>query len=257
MLSSVTSSAPLLPPRILIHGHGKVGKTTFGADAPSPLLMQLEEGAGVLNVPSVPHELLSSYGDAMNVLYELGTEQHEYKTLVIDTIDHLEPLVWNEVCVQGGKGHIEDFGWGKGYVTADVYWIAWFKALDLLRRQGMTVIILCHDEDKIIDDPLVGAYTRTQPKLHKRANALMYEWADVIGYLAIERMARDAGEEGGRTTRTSRATGQRILYLEDTGGAVAGNRFGLPTSVMVPFESPYQSLRSELHKALGVAKKGE
>ena len=140
---------------------------------------------------------------------------------------------------------------------ADPLWIAWFKSLDVLRARGMTVIVLCHNEEKSIEDPRIGTYTRTTPKLHKRANALLYEWADVVGYLDIERVAIDKGSEDGlaKKTRTAMTTGARVLYLEDMGGFVAKNRYDLPSSIPIPKEHPYQALRSEMVKALGINKK--
>jgi hypothetical protein len=118
----------------------------------------------------------------------------------------------------------------------------------------MTIIVIAHTEDKVVDDTMIGSYTRSVPKLHKRATALFCEWADILGFLTVERTSRDVGKDGGRETRTSRTTGQRILYLEDTGGFVAKNRYDLPPSLLIPKENSYSVLRAELLKALGLDK---
>ena len=48
-LSQVTTAPPMLPPRVVIHAKGGVGKTTFGSSAPHPILMPLEELSGLIN----------------------------------------------------------------------------------------------------------------------------------------------------------------------------------------------------------------
>jgi len=247
ILSQVNDKPSIRPPRILIHGKGGVGKTTFGASAPNVVLLPVEDGEGVLQVPHLPRP--RSFEDVLNTLGELYNEEHPYKTLVIDAIDKIEPLIWEKVCADGNKPDIEAFGYGKGYKIADGPWIKFFKWLDALRSKGITVVVLAHNHTKSLDDPLIGAHVRTDLKLHDRAVALSHEWADVVGCLDIERVAIDRGEKG-RETRTATTSGQRVLYLEDTGALAAKNRYSLPTKIYIPKEAGYQVLRAEILKAL-------
>ena len=261
-LSQVSKTPTQLPPRLVVHAKGGAGKTTLGAGLTAPIFMPAEDGLGVLKVPAM--EQPKSYIDVMNQIAELGNEDHEYRALVIDTIDHVEPLVWAHTCQEkSGKttyDNIEDFGYGKGYSFADGYWIAFFRALDGLRRRGMTVCILCHNEVKTISDPVIAPYDTVQPKLHKRANALLYEWADIVGYLEIRRAQVDKeGARGRKVTTTTPLGGARVLHLEDTGGFEAKNRYSLPPSIDVPKDDPFGPLRAALMKAMGIKpdKKGE
>lgn len=254
-LSQVSSKPVLKPPRIVIHGKGGVGKTVFAASVPNVLLIPLEEGLGRLTVSHVPRPM--SYIDVMNTLAELANEEHDFKAVAIDTVDHLEPLVWEAVCQDRSEGKkvykdIEDFGYGKGYLHADSRWIAFFLALDVLRAKGMTVVVLCHNESKIVEDPLIGPYDRSAPKLHKRANALLYEWADVVGFLDIQRVALEREGARGRKMQTSQVLGNRVLYLEDMGGFVAKNRYDLSAQIPIPKDAPYTALRNEIAKSLGI-----
>jgi len=42
-------------------------------------------------------------------------EEHEYKTVVIDTLDWCERLIWQEVANDNGVEVVGDIGYGKGY----------------------------------------------------------------------------------------------------------------------------------------------
>lgn len=259
MLSRVQERPTIKPPRIVVHSVGGVGKTTFAASAKNPVILPAEDGLGDLMVPAFPTPV--TYGDVIEAVTELLKGKHEYNTFAVDTVDHVEPLIWAEVCRLKSEGkknydHIEEFGYGKGYLYADELWKEFFRGLDALRRErNMTVIVLCHNEVKTIEDPQIGPYDRITPKLHKRANALLHEWADIVGYLAIERTSIEKEDAKGRTLTTSAVTGRRILYLEDRGGFTAKNRFRLPAKIEIPEAEPFSALRNELIKRLTAASK--
>jgi hypothetical protein len=254
MLARVQAKPSLKPPRIVIHGKGGVGKTTFGASTRRPVVLPLEDGLGTLEIPVLPKPI--AYSDVMQVLEELLKLDHEYGTLVIDTIDHFEPLVWAEVCQKHSEGRkkyesVEDFGYGKGYIYADPLWTEFFRGLDALRRErNMMIVVLCHNETKTVDDPHIGPYDRITPKLHKRANALLHEWADIVGYLDIEKSVTEKEGSKGRKVVTATTTGRRMLYLEDRGGFVAKNRYSLPAQIQIPEVEPFSALRNEIAKRL-------
>ena len=254
LLSKVTKAVEMLPPRIVIHSEAGAGKTTLMADVPGMIVLPAEEGLGILDVPHF--ERPESFADVLNAISELHREKHEYRALGIDTVDKIEPLVWAAVCAGGSNEkrtytNIEDFGYAKGYIYADPYWIQLFQALDALRRdRKMTVVVLSHNERRTVEDPQIGPHDRIAPKLHKRANALMQEWADVVGFLELEKVATDKAGKAGRATRTARATGSRMLHLEDFGTFVAKNRYGLSPTIEIPKERPYAPLRAALIDAM-------
>jgi hypothetical protein len=95
-LASLSRATALKPPRILIHGVHGVGKTTFAADAPEPVFILTEDGLGTLDVPHFP--LARTFDEVMQALAALYAEEHRFRTLVMDSADWLEPLVWARVC---------------------------------------------------------------------------------------------------------------------------------------------------------------
>src|SRR5690606_1915691 len=108
-----------------------------------------------------------SFEDITAALDALTNEDHKYKTLVIDTLDWIEPLVWDYVCKQNKPvwSSIEDPGYGKGYVKANETWRESFisKITKLQDVKQMNVILLAHSQIKTFQDPANSAdYDRYQ-----------------------------------------------------------------------------------------------
>ena len=104
-LASLNRTTALKPPRILIHGVHGVGKTTFAAGAPDPVFVLTEDGLGTLEMSHFP--LARTLDEVMQALAALYTEEHAFRTLVVDSVDWLEPLVHGKVCKDQGWSSIE------------------------------------------------------------------------------------------------------------------------------------------------------
>ena len=223
-------------PRIIIHGDPGIGKTTFGACAPNPVIIQTEDGLGNLDATAFP--LASSFGDVMEALTSLYVDEHKFQTCVIDSLDWLEPLIWQKVCIDGKKNSIEEFGYGKGYVEALSVWRQFFDGITALRdTKGMTIIMTAHSEQKRVEDPLLPAYDTHDLKLHKRAAALAEEFADVILFAAVQTntVTEDTGFNNKRTRAVT--TGARIMHTVGQPAFLAKNRYSLPSPMPLAWDS--------------------
>ena len=99
-------------------------------------------------------------------------------TLVLDSADWLERLIWDKVCQDFGVRSIEkaDGGYGKGYVHALTYWRQVVGLLDALREtRGMIVIVIAHSGVERFEAPENSAYDRYTPRLHKAVVSLLCE----------------------------------------------------------------------------------
>jgi hypothetical protein len=160
--------------------------------------------------------------------HALVSEEHEFQTLFIDSLDWLEPMVNQYVCDKNGWKNIEAPGFGKGYIEAASEWRNLLNGLEALRSEkGMGIILIAHDKIRRIEDPLTEGYDSHVLKLHDRAGALVQEWADIIGYAGyrIFTSKTDAGFGNKETKATT--TGERILHVEPHPAHCGGNRFGL------------------------------
>ena len=77
----------LPPPRLIIYGQPKIGKTTFGSQAPNPIFIQTEDGAAGVQVPKIPETPCETWEELVTCLRTIGKEDHDRKTVVLDTVD--------------------------------------------------------------------------------------------------------------------------------------------------------------------------
>lgn len=225
-LASISKTKRIRAPKVLICGTNKIGKTTFAAMAPNAIGILTEDGADAIDTNAFP------VATTLNEVYEsisvLLNDDHEFKTLFIDSLDWLEPLVHSYVCEKNGWKNIEVPGYGRGYVEAASEWRNLMNGLEALRqKKNMGVILIAHDKIKRIEDPMTEGYDSHVVKLHDRAAALVMEWADVIGYAGyrVFTTKTDAGFGNKETKATT--TGERILHVEPHPAHCGGNRFGL------------------------------
>jgi hypothetical protein len=229
-LSQLVRSNANLPPRIIVYGVAGVGKTTLAACAPRPVFMPTEDGAGNLNVTSFP--LATSFADVIDGIDALLNEQHDFQTFVMDSLDWLEPLIWNEICQRHGINSIEELGYGKGYAFAIDLWRYYIDRLNRLRNErGMLIIQLAHSIIKRFDSPEHEPYDRYEIKLHTKAAALLQEHSDCVLF-ANYRISTVKTDVGFKKTVT-RAVGDcaRLLYTSEQPAFLAKNRYNLPTEL--------------------------
>ena len=217
------------PPRMIVYSAPKVGKSTFAAGAPDAVFLQTEEGLDALDVARIG--MLTTYDEVLEGLQALAAEEHDFRTVVIDSADWLEPLVWQAVCDEAGVDGIEKVGggYGKGYIEADAGWKEFLSALDYLRNaRGMACVIICHEQTVKIQPPDGDSYDVAGIKLHKRAAALLHEWADVLGYarMRVKIQSEDMGFKK-QHKRAVQLGDEHQLVVANHPAYVTGNRYGI------------------------------
>lgn len=237
-LASITRGRTVQPLRVVVYGPGGVGKSTFGAQAPSPIFLGPEDGSSLLDVARFPHP--TGWGDIIEAVRTLTTEQHEFQTLVIDSADWAEPLCWAEACRLAGKRTIEDFGYGKGYIAALDEWRKLIAAIEAMRKaKRMHVVVIAHGEVKAFKDPDItngGDYDRWQLKLNKSAAGLLTEWCDELTFATFRTFAVKADPNGPDKKRARGAGTDRVLHTERRPAFDAKSRHGLPSEMSLSWD---------------------
>ena len=237
------------PPRLLIYGTEGIGKSTTAAQAPNPIFIQTEDGLDQIDCASFP--LATTFGEVKESLVALINDEHDFESVVIDSVDWLERLIWDDLCRQYGVTSIEkvDGGYARGYTHALTQWRSVLHDLNTLRnRRGMCVILLAHAKVETFADPEHAAYDRYSPRLHKHATALITEWAD--GVLFATRKIITKTQDGGFGRERTIAAGlgkdggERVLRTVGSPACVAKNRFDLPAELPLSWPALMQALTS-------------
>lgn len=223
LLDNVKKGGTKRQPRIMMIGVEGVGKSTAGASMPNPLFICCENrlvGPQFENTDSI---VPKSWDDIIKTLDELIADSHGYKTLVIDTLDWMEPMLYTHVCTKAGYKNIEDFGYGKGYVVAQQEARQLIVRLEKLNFAGMNIMLLAHSIVKTVNNPAGDNYDRYEGKMNAKIGGLFKEWCDVILFAHFDMYTKKDG------TRTKAFGGDgRIVQTTHSAAWDAKNCFGLP-----------------------------
>jgi len=226
-LKSIQKSTASAAPRIMLYGVEGIGKTTFASQAPNPVFILTEDGLGSLQVNHFP--LCKSSDDVMTAIGSLYTDKHDYRTVVIDSLDWLEAIIQNEIET---KFDAKDLAYGKGAIIAAQKWREVLDGLNALRNdKGMIVILLAHTTIKRFDSPEVEPYDRYQPKLQERSNAVVREWADAVLFANYKTIVKKDAVGFNQTNNRGISTGERLLYTSERPAYMAKNRYAMPETI--------------------------
>jgi hypothetical protein len=242
-LDAITTGDHNKPWRLVVYGPEGVGKTGLAASAPDPVFLCAEQG-----LEAYPHAKRfpapNDWTDALDAVESLILAPSPYKTLAIDTMDWLEPMVWAHVCRAAGVNSIEDVGggWSKGYTKALEHWRVLVSLLERLQdTRKMNAILLAHSQIKHFNDPESEGYDRYTLKMHDKASALFREWASCVLFANYQTFAKTDA----KTKRTRGVSlSARMLYTERTAAYDAKNHYNLPPEIPLNWEDLEAAVRA-------------
>jgi hypothetical protein len=226
----IVSGKKTKPRRTLLYGVHGIGKSTWAAQAPNCLLLNLEDGLDDIDCERTEH--LQSLDLVNEALIWLANDKHKYQHIAIDSADWLEGLIHAEVAKKAGKD-FADIGFGNGYKSALKYWDEITFKLDWLRKEkSIGVILLAHCAIKKHSDPETDSYDRYQPALHDSASAMLQEWCDEVLFASYRVFVRK--EDLGFNKERGIAVGnsERYLRTQESAACLAKNRLeGMPAEI--------------------------
>jgi hypothetical protein len=214
---------------LCLYGIEGLGKTTIAAKFPSPVFLDTERGSEHLDVARFDNT--RDWPGITKAVDKLITLPHDYKTVVVDTIDWAEKFMAEDICRRGKKDGIEDFGYGKGYVAMGEEFAKFLRSLNVLCERGMHVVLLGHCTIRKFEAPEAqGGYDRYELKLSKHVAPLIKEWCDLMLFATYYTKVIEGDDK-----RTRGVGGkERVMYSNHTAAWDAKNRHGLPDKM--PFE---------------------
>lgn len=263
-LSSVKKATPQAPVLTIV-GFPGVGKSTLAATFPNPIFVQAENATSVfetwpedeqpsffpeLPAPSAKRKIRPSEA-LLQQLRDLITEDHDYKTVVIDAVTTLNMLFEQEVIEFDQNEDATNIGeaaggYGKGYLAVAAMHAQVRNACEHLRRRGITVVFLAHSGiAKVKNRPDVEAYATWSLDMHEASRKIYVATSDAVLYLKSKEfvMGSDKDKKGNvKTYGKVTSTGERVLISasEGTIGYVdAKNRYRIPQEIgVVERENP-------------------
>ena len=242
-LKNSTLSRPL---RYVIYGQEGVGKSTLVSGS-NGLWIDVEDGAGLLDVSRIPFEdgHASSYAQVIEALEAILTQEHDFKTIVIDTVDRLESLIWKHICDKSGGQHknIESWGYGRGYSLALAEWRHLAGILDNLRnKRNISIVLIAHSYIRTFRNPEGDDYDRYQLRLHEKAAGFIKEWADVVAFMKFD---EGASKLSGESKAKGYNSGRRYAYTRRRAAFDAKSRLPLAEEIEIKGKESWAQMTTE------------
>jgi len=247
-LRSTKAESDVRPPITLIYGVDGVGKTSLAAEFPDAIYLATA-GENPPNDVDLPKVDIDSFDTLRTWIGDLIGDDHPFKTVIIDSLDGIEPLVQAETCRRIGAQSIDSneqgspTSYGRGFVEADVEWGDFMGACMALTQRGIAVVLIAHPEIKRFDSPVSDPYDRYGVKLQKRAAALVREKSDIVAFMNY-RVSLKSKEVGIKKSVTHAEGGkERQVHLTEGAGFVAKNRYSMPDAVTYKKGDGYAALQ--------------
>ncbi len=245
-LDLIKKSHPVGGEKTVLYGPEGWGKSTFGAQAQSPVFISTEDGLKNIEANKFPDP--QDWGDIFSAVNALRSSDHEYKTLVIDTVDWANHFCQKHLCEAGGKKSISEFSHGSGYVLMFEEWKKLLSKIDAMRREkNMDVILLAHSQINTFTNPVGVDFMRYEMKVDKRVSALIREWADSVLFATYD----IAVNEEKNSNKGKAFGGERMILANHSPSWDAKNRYGILNPIVVPadknklFETYWNHVKGE------------
>lgn len=223
--------------RTMIYGVHGVGKSTAANCAPKPVFIPTEDGLQDMEADAFP--LCNTFEEVLEALRLLEEEDHDYKTVCIDSLDWTERLVWEKTARIHEKDSIDSWDFYKGYSLCLKQWNEILTPLQRLSEGGMNVVLIAHCKTERFDNPQTDAYDRFVPRLHKNASALVQEWCDEVLFAAFKVYTRKTGKGFNETTKGV-GKDERLFHTTEKPSHQAKNRLGMPEEIQLSFAEYWQ-----------------
>ncbi len=201
---------------VLTYGGKKLGKSTFCSQLPGAIFAATEPGLGHLEVHQVP---IQNWQDFLDFCNALVNEKHNFKTVVIDTINNLYGFACRAVCEKYKVEYVGDFkAVGKGHVLANNMF---YETLLKLAGLPYGLWMIAHSVEHEVETR-TEKYRKSVPQLPDKASGQILGMADMILYAALH----EDKQENGKTTF------RHVLYTKPSKYFEAGDKSGVLPSII-------------------------
>lgn len=226
------------PVIMTVTGDAGIGKTSMACTFPAPIVIRAEDGLQSIPVEARPKAfpVLEDVPTLWDQMAALLHGEHEFKTLVIDSVTALERMFVQHIIDTDQKNpkslNQAMGGYGAGPKAVGGLHQQVRRTAGALRKdRGMHVVFIAHADTETVDLPDEDAYTRYNLRLGKKSIAPYTDDVDMVGFLKLRTMTK--GDEGQK--RKAISDGQRIMVAHTTAANVSKNRYGITDPIPVEF----------------------
>lgn len=230
-----------IPPKMIIYGLPKTGKSTFASQADDVLFIDVEGGLEYLPNTVKATQRIKTFDEVLDALKWIHQQDKApCKTIAIDSLDWIEELAQTKLIKRHNASSITDsgvkeFAYFKGVLMAAEEVMKVFMWLDAIyAKHGIMAIIVAHSQAKNVDLPGKDPFQRNELKLSKYLAAKVMEWGDLILYADYAFYVVD-----GKTTEP-----KRVLRTGEDASFLGGSRVLLPKELPVDYNALVKAIQS-------------
>ena len=189
------------PKVMLLYGAPKVGKTTALSQLDDCLIIDTEQGAGMIE----GYIEEANNRDELIEILQQAKDGHDYKYVAIDTIDKIADWAEKTVCAEEGVTAIADLAYGKGFALVREKVL---NTIKIMKEIFPHVIVIGHrkwaraivDSKAIVEPESLDLTGKLKNMLMADCDAIGYVYRDEEkGKLMVSFKANEALEAGSRS----------------------------------------------------------
>ena len=218
-----------------ITGDAGLGKTSLAATFPSPIFIRAEDGLQAVPKALRPDAfpVITTIDNLWEQLTSLIKEDHQYKTLVIDSITQLDTLFMNWIVDTDPKKPRTIAqalgGYGAGFQALSSLHGRVRKAAGILNEvKSMNIVFVAHADTETIELPDQDPYTRYNIRMQKKSVSHYVDNVDLCGFLKLETFTQGDGDR-----KKAISDGTRLLVTYATAANISKNRYGITEDLIV------------------------
>ena len=216
-----------------IVGEGGVGKTSLSALFPKPVFIRVEDGMkSIRGEMPAAFPVAQSSDEVLAQLSMLGQEEHDFKTVVIDTVTKLNILIENEIVAGDNAKSINTAlgGYGAGLsAAAEKHRKVKLYCDKLVEMKEMNVVFIAHAEVENIDLPDKDMYMRYTIRMPKKSVSHYSDDVDLVAYIKLNTFTMSAK---GSDKQKATTDGSRVITCYPTPNHISKNRYGIKENLI-------------------------
>jgi len=232
---------------VVVYGKEGVGKTSLASYFPNPLFVCGPQEHGIHRlvkrklVPLTEKNIgpdVKTWQDLLDAMEEIANEDHDYQTIVIDSLTELQRLCFKACCDDQFEGDMSKEGFfafmAGPRIAAQQYWPDFIAHVITLLNNGINVVMTAHTDTKPFNNPEGSDYDRIVADLAGPIWKCTARWAGAVLYYKYE---IDVIKEG---KKKAKAVGgeDRAICCEHDAAFDGKNSYGLP-----PYLGPFKSAK--------------